>query len=142
MSTLHSKNAAEPLGSYSHARRVGNLLFVAGIGPRQRGSKLIPGTKLDASGKVLSYDIEAEIRSCFANIKVILEEAGSSWDKIFDATVFLTDIERDWATYNRVYAEFFPPGPNTPTRTTVEVSALPRGGDAPIHFEMKVIATV
>lgn len=142
MSTLHSNKAAEPLGSYSHARRVGNLLFVAGIGPRKRGSKLIPGVKLDALGNVIDHDIEAEIRSCFENIRIILEEAGSKWDNIVDATVFLTHLERDWATYNRVYAEFFPAGPNTPTRTTVEVSALPRGGDAPIHFEMKVIATI
>jgi 2-aminomuconate deaminase len=142
MSTIHSTKAAEPLGPYSHARRVGNLVFVAGIGPRKRGSRLIPGVKLDAAGKVLDYDIEAEMRSCFENIRIILEEAGSKWENIVDASVFLTDIERDWATYNRVYAEFFPPGPNTPTRTTVEVSALPRGGDAPIHYEMKVIATV
>jgi len=142
MTTIHSTKAAEPLGPYSHARRVGNLVFVAGIGPRQRGSRLIPGVKLDAAGKVIDYDIEAEIRSCFENIRIILDEAGSRWENIVDATVFLVDIERDWTVYNRVYAEFFPAGPNTPTRTTVEVSALPRGGDAPIHFEMKVIATV
>jgi 2-aminomuconate deaminase len=142
MSTLHSQKAAEPLGSYSHARRVGNLLFLAGIGPRQRGSRLIPGVKLDGAGNVVDYDIEAQIRSCFENIRIILEEAGSTWENIVDATVFLVNLDRDWAVYNRVYAEYFPAGPNTPTRTTVEVSALPRGGDAPIHFEVKVIATV
>lgn len=134
--------AAEPVGTYAYSRRVGNLLFLSGMGPRRRGSKDIPGVKLDAAGKVASYDIEAQVRACFENVKFILEEAGSSWDKIVDVQVFLTDMARDFATYNRVYAEYFPPGPNQPTRTTVEVSALPTAGNAPIAFEAKVIATV
>lgn len=140
--TIHSAHAAEPVGPYPHARRVGNLLFLSGVGPRKKGSKDIPGAQLDASGRLLGWDIEAEMRSCFDNIRTILEEAGSRWENIVDVTAFLTDMKRDWETYNRVYAEFFPPGPNQPCRTTLEVSALPTGGNTPIHFEIKVIATV
>ncbi len=142
MTTIHSQSAAEPLGPYPHARRAGNLLFLSGIGPRKKGSKDIPGAKVDASGKLVDYDMEAEMRSCFDNIRTVLAEAGSSWDNIIDITSFLTDMKRDWAVYNRVYGEFFPPGPNQPCRTTVEVSALPTGGNTPIHYEIKVIATV
>jgi 2-aminomuconate deaminase len=140
--SFHSTKAAEPVGAYLHARRVGNLLFLSGIGPRRRGSKDIPGVKLDASGKVIDYDIEAQVRSCFENVRIVLEEAGSKWENIVDVLVFLTNMERDFATYNRVYAEYFPPGPNQPTRTTVEVGALPQAGNAPIAFEVKIVATV
>lgn len=139
---IDSAKAAEPVGPYPHARRVGNLLFLAGVGPRQRGSKEIPGARVDATGALIDYDIEAEMRSCFANVKAILEECGSRWENMVDITVFLINMKRDWATYNRVYAEFFPPGPNQPARTTCEISALPQGGNTPIHFEVKVIATV
>ncbi len=143
MSTrIDSPGAAEPVGPYPHARRVGNLLFLSGVGPRQRGTKDIPGTTLDAHGTVVDYDIEAEIRSCFENVRTILADAGSGWEQIVDLTVFLTDLKRDWAIYSRVYAEHFPPGPNQPARTTCEISALPQGGNSPIHFEIKVIATV
>jgi 2-aminomuconate deaminase len=138
---IDSAKAAEPVGPYPHARRVGNLLFLAGVGPRQRGSKDIPGAKVDATGALIDYDIEAEMRSCFANVKAILEECGSKWENMVDITVFLINMKRDWTTYNRVYAEFFPPGPNQPARTTCEISALPQGGNTPIHFEVKVIAT-
>jgi len=102
----------------------------------------IPGVVLDGAGRVVSYEIEAQVRACFENIRVVLEEAGSSWDKIVDVMVFLTDMERDFAAYNRVYAEYFPAGPNQPTRTTVEVGALPTAGNAPINFEVKVVAGV
>ncbi len=139
---IDSARAAEPVGPYPHARRVGNLLFLAGVGPRQRGSKDIPGARVDATGALIDYDIEAEMRSCFANVKTILEECGSRWENMVDVTVFLINMKRDWATYNRIYAEFFPPGPNQPARTTCEISALPQGGNTPIHFEVKVIATV
>ena len=139
---IDSAKAAEPVGPYPHARRVGNLLFLAGVGPRQRGSKDIPGAKVDANGALIDYDIEAEMRSCFANVKAILEECGSRWENMVDITVFLINMKQDWTTYNRVYAEFFPPGPNQPARTTCEISALPQGGNTPIHFEVKVIATV
>ncbi|MCC6428878.1 MAG: RidA family protein [Phycisphaerales bacterium] len=142
MSTIRSTTAAEPVGPYPHARRVGNLLFLSGIGPRTRGSKDIPGAKVDASGTLIDYSIEAEIRSCFDNIKAVLADAGSAWENIVDCQCFLTDMKRDWQIYNRVYGEFFPPGPSQPTRTTVQVAALPTGGNTPIHFEIKVIATV
>lgn len=143
MTTIRSTTAAEPLGPYPHARRAGDLLFLSGIGPRKRGSKDIPGAVVDASGRLVDYSIEAEMRSCFENIKAVLEESGSRWENIVDVQVFLTNMQRDWKEYNRVYAEFFPPGgENLPTRTTVEVSALPTGGNTPIHFEIKIVATV
>lgn len=136
VSAIMSSAAAEPVGAYAHARRVGNLLFLAGIGPRQRGSKEIPGVRLDSAGNVAGHDIEAQVRSAFENVRLVLEAAGSSWDRIVDVTVFLTDMKRDFATFNRVWAEFFKANP--PARTTVEVGALP----TPIAFEVKVIATV
>lgn len=142
MTTHFSNHAAEPLGPYPHARRHGNLLFLSGIGPRTKGSRDIPGAVVSSDGRLLDYSIEAEMRSCFLNIRTILNEAGSRWDNILDVQVFLTDMPRDWQTYNRVYAEFFPPGPTQPTRTTVGVAALPTGGNTPIHFEIKVIASI
>ena len=138
---IDSQTAAEPVGPYPHARRVGNLLFLSGVGPRQRGTRDIPGSKLDAAGKLIEHDIEAEILSCFESVRQILEDAGSRWENIVDVTVFLTDMKRDWVTYNRVYGQHFPPGLDQPTRTTCEISALPTGGNSPIHFEIKVIAT-
>lgn len=137
--SYESQRAPEPVGAYPHARRVGNLLFLSGIGPRQRGTRVIPGVTLDASGAVLEHDVEAQTRSVMANIRSVLEESGSSWDRIVDVTVFLTDMERDFATFNRVYAEHFATDlARNPTRTTVEVGALP----TPIAVELKVIATV
>ena len=134
--TTRSEKAPEPVGPYPHARRVGNLLFLSGVGPRKRGSKEIPGVTLDAKGNVVSHDIEAQCRSVFENVRLILEDAGSSWDKLVDVTVFLTDMQRDFAAYNRVYAEYFKD--NQPCRTTVEVTALP----TPIAIELKCIATM
>jgi 2-aminomuconate deaminase len=131
-----SERAAEAVGPYPHARRAGNLLFVSGIGPRRRGSKEIPGVTLDAQGQVVTYDIVEQCRSVFENIRFILEDAGSSWDRIVDVTAFLTNMN-DFAAYNKVYAEHFPPE-NRPSRTTVEVSHLP----TPIAVELKVIATI
>ncbi|GMU32935.1 MAG: RidA family protein [Planctomycetia bacterium] len=136
---IESSRAPEPVGAYPHAKRVGNLLFVSGMGPRRRGSKEIPGVTLDAAGNVAAYDIEAQCRSVFENIRVVLEDAGSGWERIVDVSVFLTDMGRDFATFNRLYAEHFAgPGKPNPTRTTVEVTALP----TPIAVELKVIATV
>ncbi len=135
-SPLISHKAAEPVGAYPHARRVGNLLFLAGIGPRKRGQKIIPGVTLDMHGEVVAHDIEAQVRSCFENVRTILEEFGSSWDRIVDVTVFLTDMKGDFATFNRLWSDYFQS--NQPTRTTVEVNGLP----TPIAFEVKVIATV
>ena len=134
--SINSAKAPEPVGSYPHARRVGDLLFLSGVGPRERGTKAIPGVSLDESGRIVSYDIETQCRSVFKNVRYILEDAGSSWDKIVDVTVFLTNMKDDFATYNRVYAEYF--ADNQPCRTTVEVNKLP----TPIAIELKVIATM
>jgi 2-aminomuconate deaminase len=131
-----SQRAPEPVGPYPHARRVGNLLFLSGIGPRKRGSRAIPGVTLDAAGDVVDYDLEIQCRAVFENVRAVLEEAGSSWDKLVDVTVFLTNIKRDFDTYNRVYAEYFTE--NGPCRTTVEVNGLP----TPIAIEMKCIAMI
>ena len=133
---INSSKAPEPVGLYPHARRVGNLLFLSGVGPRERGTKEIPGVELNEAGKIVSYDIEMQCRSVFQNVRYILEDAGSSWDKIVDVTVFLTNMKGDFAVYNRIYAEYFVE--NQPCRTTVEVGALP----TPIAIELKVIATI
>jgi 2-aminomuconate deaminase len=132
----HSSRAPEPVGLYPHARRVGDLLFLSGVGPRERGSERIPGVEQDSAGNVISYDIASQCRATFANVKTIVEDAGSSWDNIVDVTVFLTDMKRDFPAFNRVYAEYF--SMNLPCRTTVEVNALP----TPIAIELKVIATI
>lgn len=133
---IQSGSAPEPVGAYPHARRVGQLLFLSGIGPRQRGSKDIPGVVLDGQGKVVHSDIEAQCHAVFQNVRLVLEESGSSWDRLVDVTVFLTDMQRDFATYNRIYADYF--RDNRPCRTTVEVSSLP----TPIAIELKCIATI
>lgn len=130
------ERAAEPVGAYPHARQVGNLLFLSGIGPRERGTKSIPGVKMGEAGNVIDYDIVEEARSVFRNIRFILEDAGSAWENIIDVTVFLTSIERDFKRFNEVYREHF--GAIEPCRTTVEVNRLP----TPIHVELKVIATI
>lgn len=134
----HSNRAPEPVGLYPHARRVGNLLFLSGVGPRQRGTNLIPGVTLAADGTVAAYDIEAQTRSVFDNVRTILEDAGSSWDRLVDVTVYLTDMRRDFPTYNRLWAEYFSQVPNPPCRTTVEINRLP----TPIAIELKCIATI
>lgn len=133
---VNSSKAPEPVGLYPHARRVGNLLFLSGVGPRERGAKNIPGVELNDAGEIVSYDIETQARSVFQNVRYILEDAGSSWDRIVDITVFLTNMKADFAVYNRVYAQYF--ADNQPCRTTVEVNALPTS----IAIELKVIATV
>jgi len=134
--------APEPVGAYAYTRRVGSLLFVSGMGPRQRGQKHIPGVTLDASGRMVDYDMEAQVRAVFENVRICLEEAGSRFDNIVDVTCFLVNMERDFAVYNRIYAEYFPPGPNQPCRTTIGISSLPQAGNAPIAFEVKVIASI
>lgn len=133
---LNSSKAPEPVGLYPHARKVGNLLFLSGVGPRERGTKKIPGVELDDAGNITSYDIETQCRSVFRNVRYILEDAGSGWDKIVDVTVFLTNMKADFQTYNRIYAEYF--ADNQPCRTTIEISSLP----TPIAIELKVIATI
>ena len=131
-----STRAPEPVGAYPHARRVGNLLFLSGVGPRKRGSSEIPGVHLDAAGRIVDYDIETQCRSVFDNVRDILEDSGSSWDRLIDVTVFLTNMKDDFSTYNRLYAEYF--ATNQPCRTTIEINCLP----TPIAIELKCIATI
>ena len=134
--TFTSERAPEPVGAFPHAKRVGNLLFLSGIGPRVRGADTVPGVTLDDHGEVIAYDIEVQCHAVFKNIRTVLEDAGSGWERIVDVTVFLTDLTRDFPVYNRLYKEYF--SSNQPTRTTVEVGRLP----TPIAIELKVIATV
>ncbi len=133
---VNSSKAPESLGLYPHAKRVGNLLFLSGIGPRERGTKKIPGVELDENGNIILSDIEAQCHSVFKNVKNILEESGSSWDKIIDVTVFLTNMKNDFPIYNKIWAEYF--SNNPPCRTTVEINCLP----TPIAIELKVIASI
>ena len=133
---IHTENAAKPLGAYPHARQVGNLLFLSGIGPRNPSDNSIPGCVVDAEGNIMHNDIEAECHSVFANVKAVLESCGSSWDKIIDVTVFLINMDRDFNLYNKIYNDYFK---NVQAcRTTVEVKSLP----TPIAIELKVIATI
>ncbi|MEK0420311.1 MAG: RidA family protein [Bacteroidetes bacterium] len=133
---INSGKAPEPVGLYPHARRVGNLLFLSGVGPREKGTKKIPGVELDEQGNIVSYDIEAQCRSVFQNVRWILEDAGSKWENIVDVTVFLTNMKDDFKTYNRLWAEYF--AENPPCRTTLEINCLP----TPIAIELKVLATI
>jgi 2-aminomuconate deaminase len=133
---INSGKAPEPVGLYPHARRVGNLLFLSGVGPREKGTKKIPGVELDEAGNIVSYDIETQCRSVFQNVRWILEDAGSSWENIVDVTVFLTNMKDDFKTYNRLWAEYF--AENPPCRTTLEINCLP----TPIGIELKVLATI
>jgi 2-aminomuconate deaminase len=137
--SFESSRAPEPVGAFPHAKRVGEFLFLSGIGPRVRGSKEIPGVTLDSNGNIVGYDIEAQCRAVFENVRLVLEDADATWQDIIDVTVFLTDMEKDFPAYNRLYAEYFAgPGKPNPTRTTIEVGALP----TPIAIELKVIASL
>ena len=136
MEKFNSEKAPEPVGLYPHARKVGNLLFLSGVGPRERGTKEIPGVTLNEKGEIVSYDIAAQCHSVFKNVRLILEASGSSWDQLVDVTVFLTNMDDDFKTYNQIYAEYFKE--NQPCRTTVEINKLP----TPIAIELKCIATV
>jgi 2-aminomuconate deaminase len=137
--TFESKRAPEPVGAFPHAKRAGNLLFLSGIGPRVRGSKEIPGVMFDSAGHVVSYDIETQCHAVFENVRLVLEDAGATWNDIVDVTVFLTNMKKDFPIYNRLYAQYFSgDGKPNPTRTTIEVGALP----TPIAIELKVIAAL
>ncbi len=133
---INSSKAPEPVGLYPHARKAGNLLFLSGVGPRERGSDKIPGVELDVNKNIISYDIEIQCHSVFRNVRYILEDAGSGWEKLIDVTVFLTNMKDDFAAYNRIYAEYF--SENQPCRTTVEIKSLP----TPIAIELKCIALI
>jgi len=136
--TTMSTRAAEPVGPYPHAKRVGNLLFLSGIGPRKRGSREIPGVTLRADGSVESYDIVAQCHSVFANVRAVLEASGARWEDLVDVTVYLTDMARDFKAYNAVWAEYFPDAATAPCRTTLGITALP----TPISIELKCIAVL
>lgn len=134
--SVNSSRAPEPVGLYPHARKVGQLLFLSGVGPREKGSKKIPGVELNADGSIQSYDIEAQCHSVFKNVKAILEDAGSSWGSLVDVTVYLTNMKKDFPIYNRLWAEYFKENP--PCRTTLEINCLP----TPIAIELKCVATL
>ena len=137
---INAENAPKPVGLYPHARKVGNLLFLSGVGPRKAGSgpfdSHVPGLELDHNGNFKSFDFEAQCQSVFQNVKTILEESGSSWENLVDITVFLVDMKRDFQTFNKIYADYF--STNQPCRTTVAINSLP----TPISIELKCIATI
>lgn len=134
--SIQSDKAPEPVGLYPHARKVGNLLFLSGVGPRKKGSKEIPGVTLDEKGNIISYDISEQCHSVFQNVRYVLEASGSRWENLVDVTVFLTNMKDDFPIYNKIYAEYF--RDNQPCRTTVEISSLP----TPIAIELKCVATI
>lgn len=137
--SFESSRAPEPVGAFPHAKRAGDFLFLSGIGPRVRGSKEIPGATLDPAGQIVDYDIATQCRAVFENVRLVLEDAGASWNDIVDVTVFLTNMKKDFPIYNLIYAKHFAgAGKPNPTRTTIEVTALP----TPIAIELKVIAAV
>jgi 2-aminomuconate deaminase len=133
---INSQKAPEPVGLYPHARQVGNLLFLSGVGPRERGTKKIPGVELNSDGSILSYDIATQCHSVFKNVRAILEEAGAQWGDLVDVTVFLTNMKEDFPIYNKLWAEYF--SENPPCRTTLEINCLP----TPIAIELKCIAVI
>jgi 2-aminomuconate deaminase len=133
---IHTNKAPEPVGLYPHARKVGNLLFLSGIGPREAGTNNIPGVEIDKNGNFSKFDFEAQCRSVFNNVRTVLEASGARWEDLVDVTVFLTDMQRDFSTYNRLYAEYFKD--SQPCRTTVGITSLP----TPIAIELKCIAVI
>ena len=133
---VHSSRAPEPIGHYPHAKQVGNLLFLSGIGPRERGTKKIPGVELGPDGQIQSYDIEAQCHSVFKNVKSVLENGGAKWEDLVDVTVYLTNMKNDFAIYNNLWAQYFHTNP--PCRTTLEINCLP----TPIAIELKCVAVM
>jgi 2-aminomuconate deaminase len=133
---VHASLAPTAVGAYPHARRVGNLLFLSGVGPRSPEDNSVPGNVLDAHGKLVSYDMEAQCRQVFANVRAVLEASGANWEDLVDVTVYLTDMQRDFASYNRLYAEYFTTA--QPCRTTLGITALP----TPIAIELKCVAAI
>ena len=133
---IHSDKAPEPVGHYPHARRVGNVLYLSGVGPREKGTKKIPGVELNDKNEIISYDIATQCHSVFKNVKAILEDAGSKWENLVDVTVYLTNMKDDFPIYNKLWAEYFKDNP--PCRTTIEISSLP----TPIAIELKCVAVI
>ncbi len=135
---IHADAAPKAVGRYPHARRVGQLLFLSGIGPRTPGSDAIPGNTHDADGRLVGYDIVAQCHSVFANVRAVLEASGAGWGDLVDVTVYLTDMARDFRAYNAVWAEYFPDVAAAPCRTTLGITALP----TPIAIELKCVAAL
>ena len=133
---VRTSAAPAPVGAYPHARRVGDLLFLSGVGPRMPGGNAVPGNVHDAEGRLISYDFEAQCRQVFTNVRAVLEASGARWEDLVDVTVYLTDMARDFPAYNRLYAEFFA-GVDA-CRTTLGVTALP----TPIAIELKCVAAL
>ncbi|MFA0960990.1 RidA family protein [Roseivirga sp. BDSF3-8] len=136
LKTYNSERAPRPVGLYPHARQVGNMLYLSGVGPRKLGANDVPGVERDDQGRVVAYDMELQCRNVFDNVRMILEDSGSSWDRLIDVTVFLTDMKNDFPVFNKLYAEYFKE--NQPCRTTMEVNALPTD----IAIELKCMATI
>ena len=135
---VHSAKAPRAVGHYPHARRVGPLLFLSGIGPRNASDNSIPGNVLSEFGSLLSYDIVAQCHSVFANVRAVLEASGAQWGDLVDVTVYLTDMASDFPAYNKVWAEYFPDAATAPCRTTLGITALP----TPIAIELKCLAVL
>jgi len=140
---IHTDAAPKPVGAYPHARRVGDLLFCSGVGPRAPGENTVPGVTLDTDGNMVEYDFEAQCRACFENVRTVVEAGGAKFEDVVDVQVYLTDLPRDFALFNALWKEYFAgEGKPNPCRTTIEVSRLPQGGNAPIAVELKVVASV
>lgn len=135
-SSIQAGEAPKPVGSYPHARRAGELLFLSGIGPRDPATDAIPGNEMFADGRVRKYDIQAQTRAVFANVRAVLEASGARWEDLIDVTVYLTDMARDFKAYNAIWAEYFPDPAAAPCRTTLGITALP----TPIAIELKCVA--
>ena len=136
--SVHADAAPKPVGSYPHARRVGDLLFLSGIGPRDAATDAILGNVHDAEGRLISYDLDSQTRAVFANVRAVLQASGARWEDLVDVTVYLTDMARDFRIYNQVWAEHFPDAATAPCRTTLGITALP----TPIAIELKCIAVI
>ncbi len=135
---IHASQAPQAVGHYPHARREGGQLFLSGIGPRDPATNAIPGNRHDDAGRLVGYDIEAQARAVFANVRAVLEASGARWEDLVDVTVYLTDMARDFTAYNAVWAEYFPDPTLAPCRTTLGITALP----TPIAIELKCIARI
>lgn len=136
--SIHAATAPKAVGAYPHARRAGELLFLSGIGPRRPDDDVIPGNEYFADGRLHRYDIAAQTRQVFANVRAVLEAAGARWEDLLDVTVFLTDMTADFKTYNAIWAEYFPDPASAPCRTTLGITALP----TPIAIELKCVAAL
>lgn len=135
---IHASAAPPAVGRYPHARRVGDLLFLSGIGPRDPAGDGIPGNVVDPAGRVQRHDIVAQAHAVFRNVRAVLEASGARWEDLVDVTVYLTDMAADFSAYNTVWAEYFPDPATAPCRTTLGITALP----TPIAIELKCIAAL